>query len=105
METDYWGKEKGKLLAMEMINPAVLPDSETDSSELKLVLHNQSKNFIDKMRNVLLSSNRQFSLHFLASNGNKPMIEFSSFTQGNVTKLHMQHDMSQSYRCFFAEHP
>ena len=85
---------------MEMINPEILPDCEADSPELKLILHKQSKDFIDKIRNVLLSSNRLFSLHFLASNGNKPMIEFSSFIQGNVTKLHMQYDMSQSYRCF-----
>ena len=85
---------------MEMINPVVLPDAEADSPELKLVLHNQSTDFIDQMRNALLSSKRQFSLHVLASNVNKPMIEFSTFTQGNVTKLHMQHDMSQSYRCF-----
>ena len=85
---------------MEMINPALLPDAEDDSLELKLVLQNQSVKFADEMRTSLLSSNTHFSLHFLAGNANKPMIEFSSFTQGNVSKLHLEQDKSGSYMCF-----
>ena len=72
----------------ELLDPGVLSysKSETGDPELRVVLQNQPTEFTEELLQFLQASDRRYSLHFLAHDLNKPMVEFSLFTQGNVRK-------------------
>ena len=54
---------------------------------------------------LLNESNRKYSLLFLVGDLNKPKMELSTFTQGDIRKLHIQQSVGESNRSFlYAKH-
>ena len=86
----------------EIIDSDILQNSisESDTSELKVVLQNQPDELISKLLHFLNERNKQFSLHFLRGDLNKPRMELPTFTQGEITKLHIQHLVGSCYQSY-----
>ena len=85
----------------EMIDLGVLdqPNFETDDSELNIVLQNQSGECTSEVLRNMQDSHRKFSLSFIGCDKNKSMVEFSTFTQSYVTKLHFQQSVLARSSC------
>ena len=76
----------------EMIESGALATHTTDidTSELNVILENQSVRCINELSKFLHASDRKYSLHYVGGNSNLAMMELSTFTQRKIRKLHIQ---------------
>ena len=78
--------------------------TDIDTSELNVILENQSVGCMNELSKFLDTSDKKYSLHFITGYTNVPMMELSTFLEGNVSKLHFQQSVLTRFQnCLFSK--